>query len=322
MIDAHIHYAADMGAAALRQIAAAQQLDGMALMCLPKGDARPTEDDAFAFAKESSVPVYVFGSIPRSVYALPAAAQPQAILQAAQQLMARGCTGIKMLEGKPDVRKNHRVPPFNSAAFAPFWQWAEQAQTPVVFHVNDPADFWNAATLTEFQIKAGWYYDDTYINNEVQYTEVLEVLARHPQLRVLFPHFFFMSEQLPRLGAILDAYPHVMTDVTPGVQLVYNLGADPNAAAFFARYQTRICYGTDMGARQVIFPQPQALDEAECRSRYTLIQTFLRAQAPYTLREDGAYVKGRAPAQIHPLCLSTAALQCIFNDNFLQFIAP
>ena len=321
MIDAHIHFSADLGAAALRAEVRRQGLSAIALLCIPKGGVRPTEPDAFAYAAESEIPVYIFGSLDRSLYALPAAARPEALLADARRLLAMGCTGIKLLEGKPDVHKQHAVPPFDGPDFAPFWAFLEQSRTPVIFHVNDPPEFWHADRLTEFQKKAGWYYDATFPDNETIYAQVFAVLARHPNLRVLFPHFFFMSRALPRLAAILDAYSHVMTDVTPGAELVYNLGADPAAAAFFRRYSRRICYGTDIGARQVIFPEPRALSPEEYASRRRLVQSFLRAQAPFTMEPDDFYLKGRAPAAMLPLCLSEDALHDIFEDNFRRFAA-
>ena len=78
-------------------------------------------------------------------------------------------------------------------------------------------------------------------------------MKRHPRLRILFPHFFFLSKDLGRLAAMLDQYPNVHTDVTPGIELYFNLSdQEKEAKAFFAKYQNRICFGTDIGADSLI----------------------------------------------------------------------
>ena len=93
---------------------------------------------------------------------------------------------------------------------------------------------------------------------------MLSVLARHPRLRIVFAHFFFMSAQLDRLSGILDRYENVSVDLTPGIEMYENFSAAPERArAFFVRYADRIIYGTDIGGRCVLMGEDKAFDEAE-----------------------------------------------------------
>lgn len=62
-------------------------------------------------------------------------------------------------------------------------------------------------------------YDDTYVNNEIQYRQMENMLQRHPNIKFIFAHMYFMSAQLPRLSALLDAYPNMMVDITPGLEM-------------------------------------------------------------------------------------------------------
>ena len=49
------------------------------------------------------------------------------------------------------------------------------------------------------------------------------ILERHPKIKFIFAHMYFMSAQLPRLSALLDAYPNMMVDITPGLEIYINL---------------------------------------------------------------------------------------------------
>ncbi|MCK7495462.1 MAG: amidohydrolase family protein [Comamonadaceae bacterium] len=123
---------------------------------------------------------------------------------------------------------------------------------PILWHVNDPEEFWDAEKIPSWAKSRGWFYGSDTINNEVQYTQVLNVLERHPNLKIIFAHFFFMSAQLPRLADLLDRYPRICIDLTPGIEMYVNLSKQPEKTrAFFEKYQDRILYGTDIGARSV-----------------------------------------------------------------------
>ena len=233
-----------------------------------------------------------------------------------------GCDGIKMLEGKPNVRKEYPIPDFDDEIWEEYWDVLEKRQIPVYMHVNDPEEFWDESKVSEYARKAGWFYDETYVNNEDQYRQMQEVLKRHPRLRILFPHFFFLSKDLGRLAAIFDRYPNVHTDVTPGIELYYNLSdQEEEAKAFFAKYQDRICFGTDIGARSLIYEEPIPLSIEESRSRLELTTRFLEEKGDYILSPDGYYFTEGKERLMHGLGLTPEILKKIYHDNFLKFIS-
>lgn len=360
IIDAHIHYAESLGANRLNQVIEELQVEAVALQCIPKGGVRPVEADAFAFARQSRVPVYIFGGLDRKIYhiLLEYGGKPSsntintkapdsgtidtktsngeiqkvdcynswiemsnALVNEISRLMDMGCTGIKMLEGKPDVKKQCQIPAFDAPVWEEYWACLERERIPVYFHVNDPQEFWNPQEVSEFAKSAGWFYDETYPNNEEQYRQVLQVLERHPKLKILFPHFFFLSKQLPRMAKILDTYPNVRIDLTPGIELYYNLSEQiEEAKSFFHQYQNRICYGTDIGARAVIRSEQIPLSIEESYSRVKLIRRFLETDGEYELYPDGQYVNGSECVRMHGLGLSKEILQKIYSDNFMEFI--
>ena len=321
MIDGHVHYADSLGRIKFNQLIEEYNIEGIALQCIPKDGKWAVENDALRFKKQSKVPVYVFGGIARDIFELPKEHLIFMLPQEIDRLMEMGCTGIKMLEGKPIVRKQWPVPDFDDMVWDPYFEKLEKEQIPVMFHVNDPEDFWDAGQISEFAKQAGWFYDDTYINNEEQYRQVMERLKKNPELRICFPHFFFMSRQLLRLGEILDQFPNVMIDLAPGIELYYNLSEqEDKAKEFFIKYQDRICYGTDIGARSIIRREKLPLSMDESRSRISLITKFLETKGDYILRPDGQYVKEGEPVLMHGLGLDSLVLRKVYHDNFMKFM--
>lgn len=319
MIDGHIHYAETLKADRVEAVIGRYQLKGIGVLCIPAGE-QGTEPDALALRAGCSVPVYVFGGIPRSVYYLPKELMQTALVEAVKEWMRLGCTGIKMLEGKPQVRKAYPVPDFDDAVWEPYWAYLENGRIPLYFHVNDPEEFWDETRISRHALESGWLYDETYVNNEDQYRQVLRVLERHPGLKVVFPHFFFMSGQLERLRQILDRFPGVRIDIAPGQELYHHLSRQgQKARAFFNRYQDRILYGTDIGARELVRNQDESLCMAEAEARIALIRRFLETEGEYVLDSDGYYVTD-GPHPMNGLGLPEEMLEKIYQRNFLDLI--
>ena len=328
MIDSHIHFSRDLGTDAMLRVL--RGLDGAAVLSIPKGMRRTTNEDVAELARACrragiGTKLYLFGGMDPEIYLRPAEETARALTETAERLLREGFRGVKLLEGKPNAKKDWHVPDFDGGVWEPFWRMAEERQIPVIMHVNDPEDFWNAsADLSEeeraFRVRSGWMYDASFPDNEEQYRQVLTVLERHPSLRILFPHFFFMSLQTDRLARVFDRFPNVMTDVTPGVELFLNLSDHiDEARSFFHRYAGRICCGTDIGSRQVIRADDAPLNTEETASRISLVRGFLESREDYTLTPD-AYYRGPEPHAMHALRLTPAEREMVFGENFLRFI--
>ena len=114
-------------------------------------------------------------------------------------LIAIGADGIKMLEAKPDERKDFGIP-LDNDYYAGLFARLEETKFPLVFHVADPEEFWDPATTPAWAREQGWGYNSTFTPKEKIYEEVLNVLARHPNLNVAFAHFFL---PLSRFAAVI-----------------------------------------------------------------------------------------------------------------------
>lgn len=332
MFDCHIHYSADLGPERFLKVLDKNRYDAIALQCICKGNQRTTLEDAFAFrdfcaARNTSCEIRIFGGLDPQIYL---SGNPDSLRKGLRDCLLRnlaaGCDGIKLLEGKPNIRKLFHVPDFDGDLWADFWHEAESRQVPLVMHVNDPEEFWTGDPKAspqeiEFRKRSGWLYDDSYPNYEDQYAQILHVLELHPRLKILFPHFFFMSHQLKRLSEILTRFPSVLIDVTPGIELFLQLSDQiDDARIFFDRFQDRICYGTDIGSRQVILDEDAPLNLEETESRIRLVQGFLFSDKPYTLSPD-AYYRGPDKKQMQPLQLTEDQRLKITDTNFRRFIS-
>ena len=74
----------------------------------------------------------------------------------------------------------------------------EELGLPVAWHVNDPEEFWEPEKLPAWARERKWGYGPEDVQKEQLYAEVDEVLDRHPDLNIIFAHFYFLSADLPR----------------------------------------------------------------------------------------------------------------------------
>ena len=235
-----------------------------------------------------------------------------------------GCDGLKIIEGKPSMRKiMGAIPGFDDLVWEPLWEYLEKTQFPVLWHLNDPETCWGEPNKAPRHIREGnELYDDTFVNNEEQYRQMEAILDRHPNIKFIFAHLYFMSAQLPRLSEILDKYPNVMVDITPGLEIYVNLSQNiEEAKEFFKKYQDRIMYGTDIGARCVLADNAQPLNEEECIARMDLIDGLFKPETNRIMREDGRYLINTDDFVQRGFSLSEEALNKIYWKNFQEYVA-
>lgn len=317
--DAHVHWSPAIGYDELTEVLDETGTGRANLVLLPDREMLGFVPQAMVLKDRFPGRFYLFAGFDVSAYRCPDSLGEQ-MKQYIEEMRRCGCDGLKIIEGKPQFHRMYPVPDWDDPVWEPFWAYAEETALPILWHVNDPEAFWDSDNAPDFAREKGWVYDESDINNEVQYLQVLQVLTRHPQLKIIFAHFFFLSAQLPRLAAILDAFPHVMIDLTPGVEMYQNFSAAPaKARRFFRKYADRIIYGTDIGGRAVIAGGTKGLNRKECLQRAALVRAFLLEKEPLTVRAD-AYPTGIDDFVMIPLGLEAAEAQRIFSGNFRDFV--
>jgi len=152
-----------------------------------------------------------------------------------EHLLELGCDGIKIMNS-PDAWR-FRGYGLNDPSFDKMFSLLEERGVPLNIHVTDPETFWDEGRP---------YHDPSFPTTQLLYQDAFELLNRHPKLRVVFAHFFFLSNQPDEAVRVMETYPNVRFDLTPGVEMYYNF--DNNLEFwhdFFTKYSDRILFGTD-----------------------------------------------------------------------------
>ena len=304
IIDGHIHFVHPERLDEMHAWLAAARAARAHLVCTPNPDASTHNPAALYFKARHPERTYISGALDYTVLADPGRAVERLAGQVAA-LKARGFDGLKLIEGKPEVRK--LLPhPLDGPLYAALWAALEAEGFPVVFHVADPDVFWDRVRCPAWAREKGWDYSDgSYPAKEDLYAEVDAILRRHPRLRITFAHFYFLSADLPRAARFLDAHPTVCFDLAPHMAMYRDFSEAPEAArAFLLRYQDRIIYGTDADTR-VLQRGPEGY-------RFLLaipwlIRGLLEREGPFTMPDGERY---------HGLGLPREVLQKIYAGNF------
>ena len=225
----------------------------------------------------------------------------------AKNLRAMGFDGIKMLEGKPTTRRMLGMA-LDDPRYDAFYDYMEETQFPLVMHVADPGEFWDRSKAPSWAVERGWLYDETDVPYEQYYDEVERMLAKHPRLRAIFAHFFFLSGDPDRVQRFLDDHPSVSIDITAGIEMYENFSKDPAFwREFFVKNSRRIIFGTDST------DEPDVSDDSGEKvdiSGYAGMELdFLRKDA-----ELRVYDK-----KLRGLGLPESALELILSKNFIQY---
>ena len=157
-----------------------------------------------------------------------------------QKLLELGCDGIKLM-CSPDLRR-YMKSGFDSPKYSKMFGLLEECEIPMNIHIADPEDFWDEGKP---------YANGLFPSKKQIYEEIFRVLDAHPKLRVTFAHFFFLSNFPEEAERVMEKYPNVCFDITPGVEMYYNFDKKIDVwHDFFTKYSNRILFGTDCNANK------------------------------------------------------------------------
>ena len=217
--------------------------------------------------------------------------------------LAMGFEGLKILESHPSLQKTLNLRISDERLDATFG-YAEENGVPVLLHVADPEESWDINTVDEYALTHGRFYGAPgCLSKEDYYSDVEKILSKHPNLKAIFAHFYFLSADIDRAAALFEKYPNIGFDLTPGKEMYPNFGKDKaKAKTFFERYADRLYFGTDVNDTEM--PNYHS-------SLYTLVLTALDSD------EDFDWGKYRNCAG---LGLSDTAKEKIKSGNFIKLL--
>jgi len=304
IIDSHVHFVHPERMDEVLALMDAVPCARFHLVCIPNPDTTTHNPAALYFKQSHPDRAYISGALDYSILADPTHA-PERLAAQIAALKMQGFDGLKIIEGKPQVRK--LLPyPLDGPLYAGVWAALERVQFPVVFHVNDPDEFWDKDRCPGWARQSGWDYSDgSFPSKEDLYQEIDNILERHPSLKIIFAHFYFLSLDLERAARFLDAHPSVCFDLAPHIDMYRDFSHDPDEVnAFFVRYQDRILYGTDTDTRTLV-RGPDGVRFMQ--SIPLLIRSFLEMDGKFTM-PGGELYQG--------LGLQQNVLEKIYHINF------
>ncbi|MCL6519410.1 MAG: amidohydrolase [Armatimonadetes bacterium] len=314
MIDCHVHLNNIGGEEELEHTRKYVGLDRMNIVCGINRENVNANPQAFLAKIKFPQNFYIFPCLDHANYFSGGKLSTPSLAEQVDRLVAIGADGIKMLENKPTHRKLVDKP-VDGEYFHDYFARVEEIGIPILWHVADPEEFWDPALTPQWAKSRGWGYDRTFAPKEHLYTEVENILHRHPRLKIIFAHFYFLSANLPRLSSLFDRFEGVHVDLAPGIELLYNLSKDPETTRnFFIQYSDRILFGTDISNHQT----PE-----ENRIRAGIVIRWLETEDVYRVPEGADFLLG--PPEdgiIRGLKLPENVLQRIYNLNFERLAGP
>jgi len=308
IVDGHVHMRAAADEASMLAIREATGIQKMTLVAIQSPESGAGLPQALYMKARYPGQFYVFAGLNHAQQLSGGRVKTPSLAEQAQGFVDLGCDGIKMIEGKPTSRQRMDIP-VTDPYFAEYWTRVEELGLPIVWHVNDPEEFWDPDRIPGWAKERDWGYGPGDVQKEQLYAEVDEVLARHPGLKIIFAHFYFLSADLERAARFLSEHPTVRFDLAPGVEMLYNLSRDPEASrAFFCEYADRIVFGTDLFS---------SLTVQEGRYRAGIVFRWLESEDTFHVPEGADFLLG-APEDgvIRGMSLPGDVLDRIYKGNF------
>ena len=144
----------------------------------------------------------------------------------------QGFDGLKILESKPDIQKGLGIR-MSDPMFDEMFDYAEELKFPIIMHVADPDASWDRNKVDKWALEHGRCYDGPgFLSREDLYDDVKKILNKHPNLYLTLAHFGFLAEELERAERLLEGYPNVCFDITPGKEMYLSFSANPIKSFF------------------------------------------------------------------------------------------
>lgn len=261
--------------------------------------------------------IYAFGGLDySSIMTMGRDKARKQLVKQLEDLIDIGFDGIKFLDLKPTefIKIRYKL---DDPIFEPFFSLLQDSGMPLVMHIADPEYFWDSEKVPDWAKSLGWFYNSKeYPSFKEIYQVLTNILKKFPMLKLTLAHFGFMQADLKHLGKLLDYYPSLSIDLTPGRCVYADLHSNlKQTRLFFEKYQDRIIFGTDL--------ELGALKEED--SCFTLQDTIDNIKIAQTFIDSSEYfpvkIEDGSVQQIKGLGLNNTIKAKIYHKNFEKLVA-
>lgn len=178
-------------------------------------------------------------------------ARMAAAVRLGHDLGARGLKITKVL-GLHLRGPDGKLIPIDDPGLDPVFETAGELEMPVAIHSGDPRAFWLPVDTRnerkdELMAHPGWaLYGEPVPSFDEILNQLERRIARHPHTTFVAVHFGNCAEDPERVARMLRRYPNMYIDTAARIP---EMGRYPpeKMRAFFAEFQDRILYGSDLG---------------------------------------------------------------------------
>lgn len=229
----------------------------------------------------------------------------------AKQLYEMGVDGYKFIEGKPGFRKDTGYA-IDDPIYDKMYEFIQSVGLPVLHHIADPAKCWDISQATPIMIQRGWVYDESYRTLAELREETEGLLRKFPKLKVTLAHFYFTSDDYDGAVRLMETYPNVCLDTTPGGEMFEGFSRDIEKwRNFFVKYQDRILYGTDT-YNSDCGDNPEDYEESgDAGHRNNFVRFALERSEPFEDIHFGTII---------PLNMPEDVRKKIYHDNYIRIV--
>ena len=305
IIDGHVHLRGLEGIAEHMKLLGESAFSGIGIVSGAARRASSLRGNSLALLCKAMHPdrAYVFGGLD---YCTPKEITAAELGRQGAELLEAGCDGMKMIEGKPPARKATGFA-LDSPVYDELYALLAARGAPIVSHVADPETWWDPAQAPEAARRRPYWQDDQMPSKQQLYAEVDGILAKFPRLRIIFAHFYFLSNFPDRAAAFMDRWPEISFDLAPGSEMYRNFTKAPDRwREFFTRYQDRIVFGTD----NISPREPRAERYQKMVDKIWMIRMFLERDEDF---------EGFGSDHIQGLGLDAPILEKIYSTNFKRY---
>jgi predicted TIM-barrel fold metal-dependent hydrolase len=235
-------------------------------------------------------------------------------LSQVKSMWSMGFDGMKMLDGKPGMRKKLGRP-LDDPIFDEYYEYMEENTIPLKMHVGDPSYFWDINKVSKHALDSGWFCDESFPTMEQLYNEVNGILTKFPKLCLNLAHFYFVEDNLEWADSFLDRWENVSFDLTPNASMfAWFTRRYAKWREFFIKHQRKIFFGTDT----YNIPCTAENIEKVHGHRINLVRTYLEKNEPFEYSHFDE--KAGFDKILKPFGLEREVLQNIYCDNCMRLV--
>jgi len=315
IIDSHVHFDDILSIKKTRSFFDNCGIDKLCIVSIPDAKMGNSNPQALCFKMMYPSETYIMGSLYYAHierYCLKD--RKKRLKEQLIKMIETGFDGVKILETKPNLFK--RMPfKIDDPEYEDFFEIVQKKQFPVVWHVVDPPEFWDRRKIHPIALKRGWgYFSKGFPSYEEIRQRVNRVLSNFPHLKIIFAHFYFLSQDLEIASEVLEKYESVNFDIAPGAEMFVNFSKNPEKTRdFFIRYQDRIVFGTDAFISKKFSSKATA-------SKIKFMKRFLETEDNFRMPVGDMNFLSQPGSVIRGIRLPAPVLQKIYRRNFERIV--